>query len=302
MESAGCEDKVKLLIDDPEAPPGVSLKKDDSKRSYSIWGITTSLVLSVLLIYVSWGTLMAFWDQNQKQPETILIDAENDGEYRELRVYHPGKSHPQEKWHKIGEDGKDIQDIHDHNIMNNKFVNSFDPPPRSEKAKTARYIVHNSIWGSISIISKSLEGAPFSMAMSFSDGTVDNSTGILYFYMSAFDPIVRNMKFNNLASFSVSEAQSDYCKDHNWDPEEPLCSRVSLNGRLVHVDSKELKFAQNALFSRHPVMKTWPKNHRWQTLKLNITRVWLQDIYGPPNIISVEDYLKANLKRRTSFY
>ena len=40
----------------------------------------------------------------------------------------------------------------------------------------------------------------------------------------------------------------------------------------------------------------------WQTLKLNITRVWLQDIYGPPNIISVEDYLKANLKRRTSFY
>lgn len=94
--------------------------------------------------------------------------------------------------------------------------------------------MHNSIWGSISVISKALEGAPFSMAMSFSDGTVDNSTGILYFYMSAFDPIVRNMKFNNLASFSVSEAQSDYCKEHNWDPEEPLCSRVSLNGRVSH--------------------------------------------------------------------
>lgn len=31
--------------------------------------------------------------------------------------------------------------------------------------------------------------------------------------------------------------------------------------QLVHVDSKELKFAQNALFSRHPVMKTWPKDH-----------------------------------------
>ena len=48
----------------------------------------------------------------------------------------------------------------------------------------------------------------------------------------AFDPIVQNMKFNNLASFSVSEAQSDYCKEHSWDPEEPLCSRVSLNGRV----------------------------------------------------------------------
>lgn len=78
MESEDCQDKVKLLLDDPEAPPRVSLKNDDSnKRSYSIWGFTTSLVLSVLLIYVSWGTLMAFWDQDQKQPETVLIDAES---------------------------------------------------------------------------------------------------------------------------------------------------------------------------------------------------------------------------------
>lgn len=62
----------------------------------------------------------------------------DDGEYHELRVYHPGKSHPQEKWHKVGEDGKDIKDMHDYNVMNNKFVNSFDPPPRSEKAKTGK--------------------------------------------------------------------------------------------------------------------------------------------------------------------
>ena len=31
--------------------------------------------------------------------------------------------------------------------------------------------------------------------------------------------------------------------------------------QLVHVGPDELKFAQNALFSRHPVMKTWPKDH-----------------------------------------
>lgn len=62
----------------------------------------------------------------------------DDGDYRELRIYHPGKSYPQEKWQKVGEDGKDIQDMHDHNIMNNKFGNSFDPPPRSEKAKTGK--------------------------------------------------------------------------------------------------------------------------------------------------------------------
>ena len=79
MGSEDCEDKVKLLLDDPEAPPSVSLKKNDyNKKSYPIWGFITSLVLFVLLIYVAWGTLMAFMDvQNQKQPGTILIAAES---------------------------------------------------------------------------------------------------------------------------------------------------------------------------------------------------------------------------------
>ena len=33
------------------------------------------------------------------------------------------------------------------------------------------------------------------------------------------------------------------------------------NLKLVHVGPDEIKFAQNALFSRHPVMKSWPKGH-----------------------------------------
>ena len=40
-----------------------------------------------------------------------------------------------------------------------------------------------------------------------------------------------------------------------------LINKPILVFQLVHVDSKELKFAQNALFSRHPVMKMWPKDH-----------------------------------------
>ena len=92
--------------------------------------------------------------------------------------------------------------------------------------------MHNTIWGSISTISVALNGAPFSVVTSFSDGTIDNSTGIPYFYLSIFDPICTNIKENNWASLSVSEAQSDYCKEHDWDPEEPLCSRVSLTGKV----------------------------------------------------------------------
>lgn len=31
--------------------------------------------------------------------------------------------------------------------------------------------------------------------------------------------------------------------------------------QLVHVGPEEEKFALNAIFARHPVMKTWPKDH-----------------------------------------
>ena len=92
--------------------------------------------------------------------------------------------------------------------------------------------MHNSNWGSISTISVSLNGAPFSMVTSISDGTVDNSTGIPYFYLASVDPVVKNIKVNQWASLSLSEAQSDYCKAHNWDTEEPLCSRVTLTGKV----------------------------------------------------------------------
>ena len=68
--------------------------------------------------------------------------------------------------------------------------------------------------------------------MSFSDGTVDNSTGVPYFYLAAADPVVQNIKLNPWASLSLSLAQSDYCKTHNWDPEEPLCSRVTVTGKV----------------------------------------------------------------------
>lgn len=78
-----------------------------------------------------------------------------------------------------------------------------------------------------------MSGVPFGMAISFSDGTVTNSTGVPYFYVAKFDPIVKNIEANNLSTLALSEAQSDYCKVHKWDPEDPLCSRVTLIGKVV---------------------------------------------------------------------
>lgn len=97
--------------------------------------------------------------------------------------------------------------------------------------------MHNSDWGSISTISASMDGAPFGMVASFSDGTVTNSTGVPYFYLTKDDPVVKNMELNAMSSLALSEAQSGYCKEHDWDPEEPLCSRVTVIGKVCHCRS-----------------------------------------------------------------
>jgi len=99
----------------------------------------------------------------------------------------------------------------------------------------ARYIVHNTLWGTVSTTSVSLNGTPFGNVQSFSDGTVDNSTGVPYFFLAAADPVVQNAESNPWTSLSLSEAQLD-CKDceitNQTDPEYPLCARVTLTGKV----------------------------------------------------------------------
>ena len=52
------------------------------------------------------------------------------------------------------------------------------PPPFFQYAKTARWIVHNSTWGTLSTIStrKGLEGRPFGNPNSIADGPTGGST------------------------------------------------------------------------------------------------------------------------------
>lgn len=40
------------------------------------------------------------------------------------------------------------------------------------------------------------------------------------------------------ATLSLSEAQSDYCKTHDFDPENPQCARVLLTGTMQEVRHK----------------------------------------------------------------
>ncbi|KAK8404148.1 hypothetical protein O3P69_000306 [Scylla paramamosain] len=100
------------------------------------------------------------------------------------------------------------------------------------------------------------------------------------------------------ASLSVSEAQSDYCQKHDLDPEDPRCARALLTGTVEEIKNgtREAEFAKTAMFSRHPVMETWPqKNHNWIFVKLKIEHIYVLDYFGGPKEVDVVDYYNAEV-------
>lgn len=172
------------------------------------------------------------------------------------------------------------------------------PPSYSDKAATARWLVHNTNWGTMSTISSrgQMKGKPFSNISSFSDGPPGQSTGKLYFLRSALDASIIDIQHNDAVSFAISEIQTGYCQGKNFDAEDPRCARLSLSGRLKIVASQdEIEIAKNAIFTKHPGMEGWysEKNeddtmgdHDFKFWTLELEEIWLVDFFGGPALIS----------------
>ncbi|KAL0963489.1 hypothetical protein UPYG_G00307090 [Umbra pygmaea] len=169
------------------------------------------------------------------------------------------------------------------------------PPSPQLTARTARYIAHFSDWGFLATISTQdkIKGLPFGNIFSVSDGPMDNSTGVIHFYLSPKDNSVVDLRSFPFASLTFSEGGGEFCRQQVYDPEDPRCVSLTLTGKMVRVGPEDVAFARESLFSRHPVMKKWPVGHNWFFMKLELTQVWLQDWFGELSIIPLEDYFKA---------
>ncbi|KAF5306489.1 hypothetical protein FQR65_LT07317 [Abscondita terminalis] len=189
--------------------------------------------------------------------------------------------------------------------MNGLTIIDSEPPSPSQKALMARYIIHNSDWISLSTVStiKSIKSYPFANVKSMSDGPVSQSTGIPYILMTSLDLTGKDLDADNRCSLVATLAESDYCKNNDFDPQDPRCGRVILSGNFVKVNNltDEYKFAQNALYSRHPAMKDWGEEHHFYIGKLNINLVLILDEFGPTQEIPLADYFNANLASRHNY-
>jgi len=169
------------------------------------------------------------------------------------------------------------------------------PPPHEAYARMARYIVHQSDWTTMATFSTRMPGYPTANVFSVSDGTLENSSGIPYFYLTDMELSMKDLAKNNRASITMSLAQGDFCKDNQLDPENPMCAHIILTGKVVKLEenSDEQKFAKEGLFTRHAEMAYWPAGHGWTFRKLEIENIMLLDYYGGVQTVNIDDYLKA---------
>nr|XP_056714675.1 protein CREG1 [Euleptes europaea] len=169
------------------------------------------------------------------------------------------------------------------------------PPPGDQAARMARFVAHACDWAALATISTHppVRGQPFANVFSISDGEARNGTGVPYLYLTAMEISVRDLQVNGNASLTLSLAQTSYCKEKGYDPQNPLCAHVIFHGVVEKVTGSEADFGKMALFSRHPEMKAWPPGHDWFVAKLNIANIWVLSHFGGIETVTPEDYFKA---------
>lgn len=166
----------------------------------------------------------------------------------------------------------------------------------------ARWLVHEMIWGTLATLDRTT-GDPIGGVVSHSDGPRYNATGRLYFYITNMDELTQNIMAYPRCSYTISEQQgrgdggafSKPCA--GVDPEDPACARATLLGEMRAVPQDQLHVAQEAVFSRHPAMASWPAGHNFQFYELHVDAVHLLNWYGGMVHLTGDEYYASDLRR-----
>ncbi|KAL3663887.1 hypothetical protein V7S43_011298 [Phytophthora oleae] len=164
-------------------------------------------------------------------------------------------------------------------------------------AKHARILVHENVWGMLATTSVTFPGSAFANVASYSDGVgfaKEDATGTLFFYLSVEDFTAMDLKANPNATMALSKAQGGAGACY-MDAEDPTCWRLSLTGKVVPVKENQRSYAERVVFSKHPQMKHWPKNHDFGFYVLEIEHIVFLDFYGAAKHIVISDYYQVKL-------
>lgn len=184
-------------------------------------------------------------------------------------------------------------------ITSAKSIAHQQPPPRTEYAKVARYIVHKSEWtamGTVSIL-KTIEGYPMVNIISVADSPRNaKSTGHIYFLLTDLDFTGKDLRVNNKLTALFSNDQDLECTKQNVDPMEPVCGRIMISGSVKRLSegTEAYDVAFKTFVSRHPASENWVRAHDFYLCELDIQQIAVLNFYGGPHYVTPEDYYKAN--------
>jgi len=175
-------------------------------------------------------------------------------------------------------------------------------PKWTKYAARARWLVHWSDYGVASTVCSEVrtgcpeKGLPFGNIMSISDGTWQDSTGIIYTYLPDVDPSPVDLAANPHMTITFSErALPGGCL--NEVAEDPPCTRVIISGMMTPVPDENRTQALNAMFSKHPQMESWPADHGfipyWIAPENMTGSIFMLDMYGPSHPVTPENYFAA---------
>lgn len=128
------------------------------------------------------------------------------------------------------------------------------------------------------------------MDQSFQDASKNSAASLTLSEASLTQQCVGDENLQQACDVSLIQSQDAI----GGDPENPMCARLTITGKLVELTSA-FESIQSSFFQRHPQMQTWPENHNWKILKLEIEELWLIDHFGGATIMTPETYYAANI-------
>ncbi|KAG2501164.1 hypothetical protein HYH03_000979 [Edaphochlamys debaryana] len=180
-------------------------------------------------------------------------------------------------------------------------------PPYEERAKMARWLVHETSWGTLSTKDKA-SGEAVGGIVSHSDGAKDNASGRLFFYVTPMDELTQNVLAHPRCTYTLTEMQRPASPAGSssgssgpggpcggLDPEDPACARATLFGRMLPVPPEDAEIAREAMFARHPAMAGWPEGHKFEFYELHVDEVHVLDWYGGMAVLDGQEYYDAEL-------
>lgn len=146
------------------------------------------------------------------------------------RTYHPNS---------FSFDDNSISSDLDNAISDSNYATVFGndgPPPHTEYAEMARYLVHRSDWTAMGTNSLKFPGFPMVNIISIADSPKnEKSTGNIYFYLTDLDFTGQDLKEDNKVTIMLTQDQDQSCKKNNLDAMEPTCARIMIAGSIKKV-------------------------------------------------------------------